>query len=240
MWLLNVDTFELEYFPAVPRHEYAISSHTWEDGEVLFVDMAQKERAKNKTGWHKIENTCRLARAYGARYAWIDTCCIDKSSSAELTEAINSMFRYYRDSKVCLAYLSDCKVPVGADRRSLDFRSLLAPCRWFTRGWALQELIAPQSVLFFDGDWCSLRQKHELVTELSSVTGITSAVLRMHDYSVDPIDAVPVWERMSWAASRTTTREEDIAYCLLGIFDVHMPILYGEGTENASSDSRNK
>ncbi|KAJ9150277.1 hypothetical protein NKR23_g3695 [Pleurostoma richardsiae] len=145
MRLINVDSLELEEFVGVHIPGYVILSHTWDDGEVLFRDWGQPEAALKK-GYAKILKTCEWARGYGVSYAWVDTCCIDKSSSAELTEAINSMFAWYSGAVVCLAYLSDLEPGEFASRG-------FGHCRWFTRGWTLQELIAPRQVLFCDNSW---------------------------------------------------------------------------------------
>ncbi|RMX86972.1 hypothetical protein D0869_02689 [Hortaea werneckii] len=108
MWLLNAKTYALKFFhTAKTAPPYAILSHTWEDDEVLFKDMDDLEKAKAKSGWQKIEYICRQALEDGLQWAWVDTCCIDKSSSAELSEAINSMFKWHECSTVCYVYLCD-------------------------------------------------------------------------------------------------------------------------------------
>ncbi|RYP03915.1 hypothetical protein DL765_010366 [Monosporascus sp. GIB2] len=145
-------------------------------------------------------------------------CCIDKSSSAELSEAINSMFKWYEKAAVCYAYLSDVS--------SLNnVESALAASRWFKRGWTLQELIAPKKMDFFTADWSYIGSKQTLCDMISNSCHIEKEYLnRMHN-----VRAASIAKRMSWVASRETTRVEDIAYCLLGIFDVNMPMIYGEG-----------
>lgn len=228
MWLINVETFALEYFPTVPSNHYAILSHTWEEDEVLFKDMDNIGQAKLKKGWRKIQETCRLAHEQSLSHAWLDTCCIDKSSSADLSEAINSMFNWYRDAKICFVHLSDLGAPTPPIP-SPEFQEQLARCRWFTRGWTLQELICPSEIEFLDTTWNRIGTKTSLQSELSSITGVDAEVLQYQA----AIFNVPVGKRMSFAAQRTTTRGEDIAYCLLGIFQVHMPLLYGEGAEEA-------
>ncbi|KAK4186942.1 HET-domain-containing protein [Podospora australis] len=212
MRLINTATLIFEEFIGSHIPPYAILSHTWEDDEVTFSDFARPYRDR-KAGWDKIAQSCRLALKEGLRYAWVDTCCIDKSSSAELTEAINSMFRWYGRAKVCYAYLAD-----------LEPGKEMKDCRWFTRGWTLQELIAPKDVYFFDGNWKSIGTKVGMVATLSAITGINIAVLKGWHQLQDVAVAV----KMSWAARRNTTRIEDTAYCLLGIFDVNIPLLYGE------------
>lgn len=199
---------------------YAVLSHQWGVEEVTFQDMYHLKRAKAKAGYSKIQQTCRQAAGDGLRYVWVDTCCIDKTSSAELSEAINSMYQWYSDAKICYVYLSD--IQFNAVR--LDSNSL-ARSAWFTRGWTLQELIAPQSVVFFVQDWTTIGTKRDLCLVISTITNIDEEILlgskRPHEVSVA--------RRMSWASHRETTRKEDIAYCLLGLFDVSMPLLYGEG-----------
>lgn len=202
---------------------YAILSHTWGEGEVTFPDFANLEVANLKKSFAKIEHTCRQARLNGIGYAWVDTCCIDKTSSAELTEAINSMFQLYASSVICYAYLSDLDPDGGVDAENQT--SQFARSRWFRRAWTLQELIAPKNVEFYDRDWNSRGTKEDLSRAISAITGIDGDVLR--DSSA--LSQIPVARRMSWAAGRETTRLEDNAYSLLGIFDVNMPMLYGEG-----------
>lgn len=149
-------------------------------------------------------------------YVWVDTCCIDKSSSAELSEAINSMFRWYAKSEVCYAYLDDIN--------GSSYIRELPTARWFTRGWTLQELIAPRNMIFFSKDWEVIGSKESLRKTLGRITTIPSTAL-----STTPPAYFSVAERMSWIAERETTKAEDLAYALLGLFDVHMPLLYGEG-----------
>ncbi|KAF2248967.1 HET-domain-containing protein [Trematosphaeria pertusa] len=221
MRLIDTSTLTLKEFPT-SNQRYAILSHTWgADGEeVSYQDMTAhvvSEATKKKPGWRKIEKTCELARTHhGLQLAWIDTCCIDKRSSAELSEAINSMFRWYQEAETCFAFLSDV---------TWDPLNSLHQSRWFTRGWTLQELIAPKNVAFFNSDWTLFGTKASLTSELAFKTGIPRGIL-LHEITLDD---VPVAARMSWASMRETTREEDLAYCLLGLFDIHMPMLYGEG-----------
>ncbi|RYP33442.1 hypothetical protein DL767_004720 [Monosporascus sp. MG133] len=230
MYLIDTDTFELKYFSTHTEQKdaYAILSHTWEEGqEVTFELFKHKESAKTKNGWAKIAYTVQMARRNGLKYAWVDTCCIDKSSSAELSEAINSMFQYYEDARVCYVYLSDLpnvrsmKGPESPKSRSASF----AKCRWFTRGWTLQELVASRVVEFYDEGWNHYGTNESLVDAISSVTNIPSDVLKKKT----PLQSVSVACRMSWAANRTTTKTEDRAYSLLGIFNINMALLYGEG-----------
>lgn len=222
MWLLNTDTVRLEEFfeSQVPR--YAILSHTWEAGqEVSFQDMKAPQPPTHLSGYHKIKHTCVLAATEGIRHAWVDTCCIDKSSSAELTESINSMYRWYQESAVCYVYLSD----LVSEEHAMDEDHGFSSCRWFTRGWTLQELIAPRNVIFFDASWACLGNLAQFMNVVCRITKIEQDVLS-HRLRLEQIS---VAERMSWASGRQTTRLEDMAYCLLGIFEVNMPLIYGEG-----------
>ena len=223
MRLINCTTLRLEEFfgDAIPK--YAILSHTWEKEEVTFAEFTSEQNSfKAKNGYAKIKQTCAQAKSSRFRYAWVDTCCIDKSSSAELSEAINSMFQWYRKSAVCYAYLSDVA--------EATFEEDFPKSRWFRRGWTLQELLAPSHVIFFDQAWKKLTDKWESAHRISNITKIDMLVLkpRYRGQTIKLSDFC-VAKRMSWASSRETTRVEDIAYCLLGIFDVSMPLLYGEG-----------
>ncbi|KAF4443381.1 hypothetical protein F53441_11429 [Fusarium austroafricanum] len=222
MWLINTTTIKLERADdkELASTHYAILSHTWGQDEATFDDMVCGQ-AKDRQGYVKIVNTCRLAKKRGLAYAWVDTCCVDKRSSAELAEAINSMFHWYKCSTICFAHLEDL------DSNHSDALDGLASCRWFTRGWTLQELIASQDIEFYDREWIYRGTKNGLQQRISDITGIDTAVLENNDI----LETIPVAKRMSWAANRETTRVEDLAYCLLGIFDVNMPMLYGEGTK---------
>jgi hypothetical protein len=229
MRLLNTDTLQLESFDGPRCPAYAILSHTWGDGEVLLQDMETGRagrgiRGIKMKGWTKISNACRQARLNRVpyQYIWIDTCCIDKTSSAELSEAINSMFQWYQGAVVCYAYLEDVK---ESRQQTMLLDDALKNARWFTRGWTLQELIAPANVVFFSEDWGTIGTKHTLRHIISSITGINVDVLLKPQL----LPTMSVARRMSWAAYRVTTRPEDIAYCLMGIFNVNMPLLYGEG-----------
>jgi hypothetical protein len=347
--LINVNTLSLEEFHKKPP-EYAILSHTWGDSEVSFQGWQRNERnepeTQEKQGYEKIGGACAKAAKLGYEYLWCDTNCIDKTSSAELSEAINSMFAWYKNSAVCFAYLAD--VPpfspqLVASLNSQNHQSLaqkyermvakilfssqyptskppsmeistsdssttsslahsytlraLSPgtqalertqyyqkraqqyermsgeihdvlglqhpklrpplmkssnsdlnttssliysnaraafpsdiealkrSRWFTRGWTLQELLAPQKLIFFANDWSLIGLKQALSSVLSDITGIDEGCIKgekaMAKFSIS--------QRMAWASKRSTTRIEDVAYSLLGIFDINMPLLYGEG-----------
>ena len=221
MWLINTSTFELEMFLNPENESYAILSHTWGAEEVSFRDFHELGSASTKRGFTKIRRTCEIARQRGLRYAWVDTCCIDKSSSAELSEAINSMFAWYKHAAVCLVFLEDL-----AD--NVDFNHGFASCKWPTRGWTLQELIAPQHLEFYDQNWVKRTTKLESRAVLTAATGVSEEVLE--DSALLP--RLPVARRMSWVSRRQTTRLEDMAYCMLGIFDIHMPMIYGEGEKS--------
>ena len=151
------------------------------------------------------------------------SCCIDKSSSAELSEAINSMFRWYRGAEVCYAYLSD--VP-NAPPSSGEAWGHIHKSKWFTRGWTLQELVAPKDLRFYSKDWQPLGTKAQFADMISSMTKIGTRFL-----FGDNLDLASIAQKMSWAANRQTTRLEDQAYSLLGIFDINIPLLYGEGSK---------
>ncbi|CAF9911685.1 hypothetical protein IMSHALPRED_010546 [Imshaugia aleurites] len=221
MRLVNTSTLQLHEFVGSDIPRYAILSHTWEEGEFLFPNMANLE-ALHLPGFAKVSKFCERARSESLEFAWMDTCCIDKSSSAELSEAINSMYEWYRRASVCYVYLSDVSVLAQNDDEKADGEKRFQDCRWFTRGWTLQELLAPQYVKFFDKDWIYFGSRRSLVPDLVSTTGIDATHLERPHWA-------SIATRMSWASSRKTTRVEDIAYCLLGLFEVNMPLLYGEG-----------
>jgi hypothetical protein len=219
MRLINCSTLQLEEFfdRAIP--EYAILSHTWGHDEVSFADAPFSQATTAREAWKKIEFTCAQASRDGLSYVWVDTCCIDKSSSSELSEAINSMFAWYKNSARCYAYLSDVLVA--------NITETFSKSRWFTRGWTLQELLAPMDVIFYDQQWSEIGTRVEHAEWISEITGIDAGALA-NDMWVE-LGFLSVAQKMSWASHRQTTRPEDIAYCLLGIFSVSMPLLYGEG-----------
>jgi hypothetical protein len=227
MRLLNVHTKKLEEFfdLAIPR--YAILSHRWGSKEVTFQDLNAFESQdwdpaavdRHGPGLLKIMHTCSQALKDDLEWVWVDTCCIDKTSSAELSEAINSMFAWYFYSDVCYAYLDD--VHGISDHDQAEFRNT----KWFIRGWTLQELLAPSSLIFFGIDWKFLGHRRNLSELVSQSTNIPERIVK----SPADMRAVSIAGKMSWAAGRRTTRVEDMAYSLLGIFNVNMPLLYGEG-----------
>jgi hypothetical protein len=214
--------------------EYAILSHTWgaDIEEVSYRDMIDGT-GKNKVGYEKIRFCAQQASDDGLQYFWVDTCCIDKSSSAELQEAINSMFRWYQNAVKCYVYLSDVltRKRKASDRLSgCTWESAFRSSKWFTRGWTLQELLAPgpDSVQFFSHEGDRLGDKRTLEQQIHEITGIAITALRGA-----PLSQFEVDERFLWVESRKTTREEDMAYSLLGIFNIYIPLIYGEGRENA-------
>jgi hypothetical protein len=230
MRLINCETMKLEFFDNSEAPPYAILSHTWENEEVSFEDFHDEEKRENKKGWQKIAAICLMAQINGLSHAWVDCCCIDKRSSAELSEAINSMFVWYGLSAECYAYLSDYEDP------SKDCSlAQIASCRWFTRGWTLQELIAPNTITFYDRTWTRIGTKMDLSSQIAQLTHIDAEILTntRFEYLRGLLDSCTIAMRMSWAATRTTRRPEDMAYCLLGLFGISTPMLYGEGGERA-------
>ncbi|KAI1326495.1 heterokaryon incompatibility protein-domain-containing protein [Xylariaceae sp. FL0255] len=246
MRLLNTQSLRLETFLGSEKPAYAILSHTWGHDEVLFTDIQapypQPWRERGGASF-KILNSARIAAERGLDYIWIDTCCIDKDSSAELSEAINSMYNWYSDSAVCIAYLSDVSIHPS---QGTDFSG----SRWFTRGWTLQELIAPSQVEFFDVAWNPFGSRASRAEDILRITGIDSEfldpplvprlVVDSHSMGFSKkknprklLTTTSIHSRMTWASCRQTSREEDLAYCLLGLFDVNMPLLYGEGLAKA-------
>jgi hypothetical protein len=246
MRLLNTSTLRVESVPYDNIPQYAILSHTWGSDEVTFQQLQElncSERPGEPNSTHpvrqgerfaKIRDSANLAHRSGYEFIWIDTCCIDKTSSAELSEAINSMFRYYQEAAICYAYLSD--VPGASSQRTnsetseaidRETEAALRRSRWFTRGWTLQELIAPRDVHFFAMDWTMIGRKldYRFARLVSQITEVDVPTLR----GSSTLEELSVAWRMQWASTRTTTRVEDIAYCLLGIFGINMSPLYGEG-----------
>lgn len=215
MRLLSSSDLRLNEFYDAKIPEYAILSHVWGDEEVS-LQMLEKSESKKLDGYTKIRQCCNLALSQGWKYVWIDTCCIDKTSSADLSEAINSMYRWYENAQVCYVYMAD----VEANNEHLPFHS----SRWFFRGWTLQELLAPWTVVFYDTNWNDIGTKWGLIDDITQITGIT------HHQMIDH-KRVNIAVKMSWASLRRTTRVEDIAYSLMGLFNINMPLLYGEGSK---------
>ncbi|PIL26915.1 hypothetical protein GSI_10053 [Ganoderma sinense ZZ0214-1] len=232
MWLLSSSRAELHFFPSpesVPEG-YAILSHVWGPDEQSFQSIQALQKSCTESGRNprdyvsdKIRECCKLAEQDGYDWVWVDTCCIDKTSSAELSEAINSMFRYYSLANVCYAFLAD--VPTADMAVLTSEKSAFRRSRWHKRGWTLQELLAPAKLLFVSGSWEMLGSKADLSDVLEQVTRVPADVLLNREEFIN----TSVAQRMSWAAGRVTTRPEDEAYCLMGIFQINMPTLYGEG-----------
>lgn len=225
MRLLKASKIELVEFSPNRVPPYAILSHRWQEDEVLLADISHPINDAKLASYKKTESVCKQAAADRLEYVWVDTCCIDKTSSAELSEAINSMYSWYRQAEKCYAYLSDVVAEAETDQR----HSSLARSEWFKRGWTLQELLAPTDVIFFSRDWVEIGTKSTLSEILSNISGIDKEILAQSQ----PARSASIAKRMSWASERVTTRPEDIAYSLMGIFAVNMPILYGEGGEKA-------
>jgi hypothetical protein len=221
MWLLNIKTRKLELFHGDHFPAYAILSHRWGEHETSFQDIQSRRYFWSRRWPPKLEGMRKIAKSHGLDYIWVDTCCIDKSSSSELEEAINSMYQWYKWAVVCYVYLADVADTDVPSSKQAAFRG---SC-WWQRGWTLQELLAPSNVEFYDSGWKSVGTKRELAPVIEDITGIPRAVLvGIHE----PTQA-SIAQRMSWAANRVTTRKEDLAYCLLGIFEITLPMIYGEG-----------
>lgn len=247
MRLINVHSHEIREFHegGIPR--YAILSHTWgePEDEVTFQDMTMLRQSvstnlsgsslkvtgieiKRRPGFEKILFACQQAREDGLQWAWVDTCCIDKTSSAELDESIMSMYRWYEHSNQCYAYLSDVPTDLVGDR--LDSR--LRVSRWFTRGWTPQELIAPRKVTFFGQAWRRLGSRSTLSRTIHDITRVPEKLLRCEtNNQLSDLCHYSAAQKMSWAARRECKRIEDVAYCLLGLFNIYMGLHYGEGNQ---------
>ena len=212
---------------------YVILSHTWavdNSQEVSFQDI-EAGMGSGKAGFKKIKFCADQAELDGLKYFWIDTCCIDKKNAVELSEAINSMFRWYQKAAQCYVYLSDVSVHDergNYQQSGYTKEQAFRKSRWFTRGWTLQELIAPTLVDFFSVDGERLGSKLTLEATIHDITRIARNALKG-----DPLSDFSVKERLSWAEHRNTKYEEDEVYSLLGIFDISMPLIYGEGKEKA-------
>ncbi|KAI6118511.1 heterokaryon incompatibility protein-domain-containing protein, partial [Pisolithus croceorrhizus] len=212
---------------------YAILSHRWGE-EVDYEEMIglmkmeeeEREEVKQRHGYQKIIKSCEQAVKYGYKWLWIDTCCIDQRSSAELSEAINSMYQWYQNAQICYVYLNDVGESTFPTKKDADkFDKSNGWPEWFARGWTLQELIAPKEVIFFNKNWVAIGNRRQLASTLETITRIPREVL------TDGRDGkgLSVAQIMSWAAERKTTRVEDRAYSLMGLFGVNMPMVYGEG-----------
>ncbi|KAI6039998.1 hypothetical protein EDC04DRAFT_3001876 [Pisolithus marmoratus] len=184
--------------------------------------LGKRREIRRKAGYQKVLSTCERTKKDGFEWLWVDTCCIDKQSSSELSETINSMFHWYKNSRRCYAYLHDT-TSFPTKRDSENFKQSNGWPEWFSRGWTLQELIAPKDLQFFNKDWKYIGDKQTLASTLEGITRVPSSVLKDGLSSFRP----SVAQIMSWAADRTTTRIEDGAYSLMGLLDVNMPMLYG-------------
>lgn len=206
---------------------YAMLSHTWGDDadEVTYRDIME-HTGTDKAGYEKLLFCGNQAAQDGIKYFWVDTCCIDKSDSSEVMTAINSMFRWYRASHRCYVYLSDVPDSNGAEKS--QWETAFDQSRWFTRGWTLQELLAPASVQFFSQNGTFLGDKKSLESQIQQITSIPSSALRGCNLSTFHSNEI-----FRWALGRSTKRAEDRAYCLFGIFDVVLPTAYGEGEVRA-------
>ncbi|KAF8961870.1 hypothetical protein BDZ97DRAFT_1733502 [Flammula alnicola] len=216
------------------RIRYAILSHTWLEDEVTFEDW-KLGRNLSGPGYEKLQRFCQVAAAeYEVSLGWMDTICINKDSTSELDESIRSMYRWYENSFICLTYL--------ANTTSLDD---MPDDRWFTRGWTLQELLSPQRIKFYGKTWTPLTAKEidndkpsysvgatpaPIHRVIEKATGITYSEMV---FFKPGLQGGEISRRMVWAAKRTTTRGEDRAYSLMGIFSVTFTIAYGEGVERA-------
>ncbi|KAI1121361.1 HET-domain-containing protein [Nemania abortiva] len=236
MHLLDTSTFELgtgdqAYFR---QQGYAILSHRWVGDEINFkqlpnviAELRSSKAPASTPQIEKIRNACKTARDSGFKWLWIDSCCIDKSNAVELDESIRSMFRWYGYARICITYLNDVDSTGGWGPEVFDSIEKEGPSLWFSRGWTLQELLAPSELRFYDRNWKYIGTKHGHARALSQITGIAVDYLM----GVKNFRAACIATKMSWMAGRTTTRTEDVAYSMLGIFDVHMNTRYGEGAE---------
>lgn len=222
MRLINTSTLQIEDFTGRKIPQYAILSHRWlvATEELSYYDF-QAGVKRDSGGWAKIQDCCAIALQNDLMYCWIDTCCINKESSAEESRSINSMFAWYQASSWGIVYLGD----VHCSTLDSESEYELQRSKWFTRGWTLQELIAPPKLVFFNSQWELLGDKFELSGLLARITNIPADVLRGEKDHL----TCSVAQRMFWASDRITTVVEDQAYSLMGLFDVNMPLIYGEG-----------
>lgn len=230
MRFIQTKTYELKEFGTLPSPQYAVLSHTWLQSEpdrpdiireITYQDMQNhlkkiKDGNYKTQGWAKLKSYCNLAAEDGWEYAWMDTCCIDKTNPADTQEAINAMFRWYHDAGICYAHLDGVNSKDLAHNHE-KFRN----ARWFERGWTLQELLAPLDLMFVDQYWKRLGTKGEWIEDVA-------AACRMSVDDVTNFDRCSLAAKLSWASHRKTTLKEDEAYCLLGLFGISMPLCYGE------------
>ncbi|KAF9476532.1 hypothetical protein BDN70DRAFT_951103 [Pholiota conissans] len=217
---------------------YAILSHTWlrsAPGEITYNDWINGNLGSNTPGYHKLVNFCRAAWTnHKLSLGWIDTICINKDSSSELDESIRCMYNWYQRASVCIIHLA---------QTNLLSEIHLDP--WFTRGWTLQELLAPPFVKFYNKDWRKFvqnldnnkpsRYNFAFNSELLQITEQIATATTLTPDELKDIRTVSLSRRMQLAANRKVTREEDTAYSLMGIFDISMTTAYGEGSIRAFS-----
>ncbi|KAF9473423.1 hypothetical protein BDN70DRAFT_843490 [Pholiota conissans] len=207
--------------------KYAILSHTWArsiSGEVSYNGWRNGSLDLTQPGFKKLVQFCRAAlENHGLSLGWMDTVCIDKSSSSELDESIRSMFKWYQNSSICITYLAETE----------SFSDMVKDS-WFTRGWTLQELLAPTFIKFYNRAWNQLttskndKWDNSIQAQIELATSITKTeLLTIH------LAGVSFSRKMQWAARRRVTRTEDVAYSLMGLFDISMSIAYGEGGQRA-------
>jgi hypothetical protein len=251
MRLLKTATCEVTEAKDIPSPfpHYAILSHTWISprDEITYQDtrtrMADiKDDLFKQKGWSKIKSFCTRARADGWEWAWMDTCCIDKTSTGDTQEAINAMFRWYQDAGVCYAYLSDVDAggleAIGghsypSSPHYARLKESFVKANWFTRGWTLQELLAPHYLMFVDQHWHHIGTRESRALEIKEACNIDSR--HLVDFKPTEPTSCSIAMRLSWASRRETTVEEDEAYSLLGLFGISLPLIYGEGRSRAFS-----
>ncbi|KAI0752920.1 heterokaryon incompatibility protein-domain-containing protein, partial [Daedaleopsis nitida] len=237
MRLVNTRTGEFLLASSPTEVKYAVLSHVWsKDGEQLYQDVRALQSTTPESeqttdldlesiallgASPKIRGACARALADGFDYIWMDFCCIDKTSSAKVSDAVNSMYSWYSQSAMCYVYLDD----VSDDDQPYEAESQFRASRWHTRMWTLPELLAPKHLTFLSANWKSLGTKQGLAKVIEEITGIASEVVT----HAIPLTSASVARRMSWASRRATTRKEDEAYALMGLFGVNMPVMYGEG-----------
>lgn len=237
MRLLNTKTYQFhdtEDPVVLSSPEYAVLSHRWQAPEIKLQTFNADDLHNTTSGTslqtpqlNKIRQVCAKARSRNPPldWVWIDSCCIDKTNAVEESRSINSMFEWYRRAALCIVYLYDVDKGAPFESQSPDRRHKKS--EWFTRGWTLQELLAPRQMEFYDRDWRFMGTKNSLAGTLAYLTGIGKEYL----LGEKSIMTASVAERMSWMAGRSTTLVEDVAYSMLGIFNVNMAPLYGEGVK---------
>nr|OQO19651.1 hypothetical protein B0A51_16632 [Rachicladosporium sp. CCFEE 5018] len=236
MRLFNTGTYEVGEPEYAIIQRYAILSHRWHAKEISYQHLESAEKIAesiNLPHFAKIRSACAKAASLGYQWLWIDTCCINKQDNAELTESLNSMYKWYRQASECLIYLSDvdhtvAKGPTPFAVAAAD-ESEVRESQWFTRGWTLQELLACKTARFYDVNWDEIGTKDTLAPDLQRITHIEAGYLD-HRKS---LQLASIATKLSWVCDRITTRPEDRVYSLVGLFDVYLPIQYGEGLKKA-------